>query len=308
LLNALAYKRLKFDKVTLYCDFLFQEGVEFAAEMLALSGIETVNPYSEFSSEDASDAEYYSRAAERLKRAASRPIQTYLYFEEWVEKYLPAFREAGLGQGDTVMFNVDFTYLGYTQLYGDNPEAMDLIADFSDILKLQFVHFKGPLGEHLKQEFTERAYQPSADNCYIYDTAAHASSAIDFAIKRGLNFYDWRDMMQAIRLVRTAGCSGQISYSLEHNNRKDLDLSVEQSQVVDGQLVDVTVFTVSLTGSSTYTTLNDFEWSNGTRDIPLQNRLNPKDCPFSEEYRRDSEASQRLAIEIVMSLFGVTVS
>jgi hypothetical protein len=307
LLNALAFKRLKYDKVTIFCAFEDQLGVEFEAERLALSGIETVNPYSDFSNEDASDTEYYTRVAESLKRAAARPIQNYLSSEEWVEKYLPAFREAGLGKGDTVMFNFAKTYLGFTQLYPDKPEALDLIADFSDIIKIDFVYFKGSLGQHLKQEFKERAYQPSASNCAVYDSAAHASTAIDLAIKRGLNFYDWSEMMRAIRLVRTAGCSGQISFSLEHNHMKDLDLSVEQSQVVDGQLVDVTVFTVSLTGSSTYTALNDFEWANGTPDIPLQSRLNPKDCPFPEEYRRDSEASQRLAVEIVMGLFGVTV-
>jgi hypothetical protein len=307
ILNALAYKRLKYDKVTVYCESMYQEGIEFVADKLASFGVEIVNPYAEFSTKDASDLEYYSRAAEDLKQASLRPVQTYLFAEDWVEKYLPAFREAGLGNGDIVIFNIDYTYLSYTELYGDNPEAMDLIADFGDILKIQFEYFKDELGEQLKQEFQKRAYLPTWDNCYIYDTAALASTAIDFAIKRGLDFYDWSEMIQAIRSVRLVGCSGHISFSSEHNNRKDLSLSVEQSQVVESQLVDVKVFTVSLVGSSTYTTLNGFEWDDGTPDIPRQNRLNKKDCPFPEEYRRDSDRSQRLALEIVMGLFGVTV-
>jgi hypothetical protein len=81
----------------------------------------------------------------------------------------------------------------------------------------------------------------------------------------------------------------------------------KQTQDLDRVRTDIRLFSISVSGSQTYTTYADFLWSDNTSDIPLQNRLNPIDCPFPEEYRRDSPVGLKFEASIVMALFGVTV-
>jgi hypothetical protein len=59
-------------------------------------------------------------------------------------------------------------------------------------------------------------------------------------------------------------------------------------------------------GQTPFTIQDDFQWTDLTADLPSQYRLNAKDCPFPEEYRRDSEKSQLLEARVVLSLFGVS--
>jgi hypothetical protein len=134
-----------------------------------------------------------------------------------------------------------------------------------------------------------------------------AVTAVDFMLRRGLNFYDWQETIKAVRSVRLLGCSGAITFSEDHNYRRDIDFAYYQSQDVEGgRLVDVKTSTTSLVGDSPFTIQGNFQWVDNTSDMPKQYRLNVKDCLFPEEYRIDSEKSQLLEARIVLSLFGIS--
>jgi hypothetical protein len=130
--------------------------------------------------------------------------------------------------------------------------------------------------------------------------------AFDFMIRRGLNFYDWKDVIFALRAARFVGCSGSISFGEDDNNRSSETFDNVQCRDIDGEIKEVKVLTTSVTGQS-YIPHTDFEWFDSTSTTPKQNRLNEKDCPFPEEYRQDSDESIDLTIALNWAVVGLCV-
>jgi hypothetical protein len=299
-------KRLKYTQVNFFAEQGLAPILNTSTTIMQQMGIEVVTP-PELRIFDLADPDFCKKAAKFLKESSIRPVLAYVYASNWIDCYLKTFDEVGLSEDDIVIISGFGTLSFYKGLAGEDPEKTKLVEKYGNVLNMIWDNYKGDFGSKLQEAFAKDNYNSDWVDCYIYDTAALALTALDFAIRRGLNFYDSSDMMKAVRSVRIQVCSGAIAYTFDYNSWKDLDMICKQTQDVDGVQTDVKVFSISLSGSSTYTTYADFLWSDDTSNIPLQNRLNPKDCPFPEEYRRDNQVSQQLEACIVMALFGVTV-
>jgi hypothetical protein len=303
---ALFVKRCKYTQVNFFVDQTLAPIMNISSVYMHQMGIEVITP-PELRIYDSADPDYCRKAAKYLKESNIRPLLAFIYAKDWFDCYLKAFEAVGLGEGDIIQISGNGGLSYYKAVAGEDQEKLELLEKFSDYLQIIWDHYKGEVGAKLQATSLKNHFNSDWVDCFVYDSAALALTAIDFTIRRGLNFYDPTDMMKAIRSVRVQGCTGAISFTLANNCRKDLDTICMQTQDVDEVPTDVKVFSVSVSGSSTYTTYADFLWSDDTSDIPPQSRLNPKDCPFPEEYRRDNEASQKLEVSIVMALFGVTV-
>jgi hypothetical protein len=97
-----------------------------------------------------------------------------------------------------------------------------------------------------------------------------------------------------------------INFSEDDNNRSSLDIDVSQFRETDGEVKQVKVLKTSISGQS-YFKYNDFEWFGSTSTTPKQNRLNEVDCPFPEEYVRDSDESIDLTIALNWAVVGLCV-
>mmetsp|Transcript_29135 Transcript_29135/g.52115 ORF Transcript_29135/g.52115 Transcript_29135/m.52115 type:complete len:458 (+) Transcript_29135:1822-3195(+) len=114
-------------------------------------------------------------------------------------------------------------------------------------------------------------------------------------------------MMQAMRSVRFYGGTGAISFSLDSANRKDIEMALYQTQEHQGKLADYKVISSSFSSSSHYLFYNPIIWADRSSLAPSLYKLNIKDCPFPEEYRRNSEKSQVFTDSIVLSIFAGSV-
>jgi hypothetical protein len=299
-------KRLKYTQVNFFAEQSIGPLHFYIDKFLKQIGIDVITP-PDLVFYNSTDPDICRKSAEFLKESNVRPVISSVYPNDWIDCYLKAFEQVGLGRDDIVMMTGYGSLSFYKAQARKDQEKLRLVEKFGNVLTMLWENYKGQLGADVKAAFDKDNFNTDWVDCFIYDTAALALTAVDFAVRRGLNFYDWSDMMHAIRSVRLLGCSGAISFTDDINTRKDLDTVCIQTQAVDGAETDVKVFSISVTGSSTYTTYADFLWADDTSEIPLQNRLNPKDCPFPEEYRRDSQVSLKLEASIVMALFGVTV-
>jgi hypothetical protein len=299
---ALVVKSLKYTEVNFFVDPYFINVKQSQAEAFEKAGVKVVTP-DELIHYDSTDPDYCTKAAEQVKHL--RPLINYVFPQNWISCYFPALHEAGFSGDDLVEFNPFGTFLMFDQLVQDaDKEAYkDLFRTVSQIV---WDPYKGDFGEKVRQKLDEQIPRIGWNDCFVYDTMAVAVTTVDFMLRRGLNFYDWQETIKAVRSVRLLGCSG-FTFSEDHDYRRDLDMSYFQAQDVGGgQLEEVKACTTSLVGETPYIIQGDFQWTDDTSDTPEQYRLNVKDCPFPEEYRRDSEKSQLLEARVVLSLFGVS--
>jgi hypothetical protein len=302
---ALLVKSLKYTEVNFFVDPHFLTVKQIQSQAFEMARVKVVTP-DELIHYDSTDPDYCTKAAEQVKKSRLRPLINYVFPQNWISCYFPALHEAGFSGDDLVEFNPFGTFLMFDQLVQDaDKEAYKDM--FRTISQIVWDPYKGDFGEKVRQKLDEQIPRIGWNDCFVYDTMAVAVTAVDFMLRRGLNFYDWQETMKAVRSVRLLGCSGAITFSEDHNFRRDLDISYFQAQDVGGgKLKEVKACTTSLAGEKPFVIQGDFQWTDNTSDTPEQYRLNVKDCPFPEEYRRDSEKSQLLEARIVLSLFGVS--
>jgi hypothetical protein len=253
------------------------------------------------------DPEFFSKAAQQVVEAEIRPIQASFYYMSEHVKFMEALEAAGVGPEDVVILTNSHKI---SQILAENPENTDLILKYApSYLTGDPAFFVGDLGADLEQEFFELWQTRRATDCYDYDQVKQAITAFDFAIRRGLNFYDWKDMDFAVRAVRFVGCSGFVTQSTEHNDRKDSTTHISHFQEDEqGVLKDVKVMEVAVTGSQYYYIRADVVWADGGNETPKQSLYTYKDCPFPEEYKQDSPKSSKRSAGIYFGLCGYAVA
>jgi hypothetical protein len=302
---ALLVKSLKYTAMNLFVDPYFPDVKKQQTAALESAGVTVVTP-DELIYYNSTDPDYCTKAAEQVKQSGLRPLMNYVFNHNWISCYFPALHKAGFSGDDLVHISLFGTFKMYDLLVKDEDKEAHKEM-FRTTLSANFEGYKGDFGEKVKQKLAKQIPNIFWNDCFVYDTMAVAVTAVDFMLRRGLNFYDWQETIQAVRSVRLLGCSGAITFSKDHNYRRDIDAAYLQTQDVGGgELEDIKACTTSFVGETPFTIIGNFQWFDDTSDMPKQYRLNVKYCPFPEEYRRDSEKSQLLEARIVLSLFGIS--
>jgi hypothetical protein len=127
------------------------------------------------------------------------------------------------------------------------------------------------------------------NDCASYDLGLTTVQTLDFAIRRGLNFYKTEEMIRAVRFSRFRGCTGDVQLGFNDNNRKDSMLSGYQVLMEDGEPNVHRVLDISIINSPTF---RDVVWYDNSNNTPNYERYTYKDCPFPEEWRLSLPYSQ----------------
>jgi hypothetical protein len=244
--------------------------------------------------------------AQAVKNSAIRPLGL-LMLPDMMLKFLEELYAAGLRAKDVVFLVMIVSMKNLEQL-ATTPEQVQVLDEFRpSYLFGDQTMFVGDIGQAFRTRVEKEFGSSDTQDCLNYDSMQQAIHALEFALRRGLDFYDSKAMSFAIRAVRFTGCSGAVQQSAEHNNRKDSMLTFAQSRIVEGNSTHVPVMTLSLSGSQTYYKLNDIVWYDGSSITPSIERYNYKDCPFPEEYREDSPEGKQRAMTMDFALAGFAV-
>jgi hypothetical protein len=248
------------------------------------------------------DPNFFKKAVELIVASEIRPCQLILIDTSEYIKLFEALDEAEVDPKNLVLF------ISYkvAVILDEHPDKTDLILKYAPACLTQIsASFVGDFGSVLKQKFLDAFNVNSPTDCFSYDLTKQAVLAIEFALRRGLDMYDWREMESAVRGVRFEGCSGVVTQSAEHNNRKDVMLDFTHYQENDeGVLQDVKVMSISLTGAQNYYQGAPVAWANGGTETPKVDWYTYKDCPFPEEYKQDSPNSSKRSAEIYFGFCG----
>lgn len=244
---------------------------------------------------------YANSLIDFIKNSEQRPI---LFIAEPadISETIVRLYDAGIRYDDVVLIG---TLVSFQEVILRTPaESLTKVLKFrSSWISIDFATYIGELGEYISAKVTEIYGAAYFSDCMSYDLVRHVALALDFAIRRGLNYNDWHDMIFALKSMRFVGCSGPIKFSSEDNNRISIDVDVSQARWIDGHEVDLKVLRTSLAGQSFFT-LADYEWYDGSNEVPRQSRLTYKGCPFPEEYRIESLGSQKLTAAINWGFVG----
>jgi hypothetical protein len=253
---------------------------------------------------DNEDPDYFTKAAQLVKDSKIRPILLLGQFVDYFG-FTKAFAEVGLEDEDMVILGQFVNYLD--MITNRDSEQIAVLSKYiKSYLFSFFSSYVGERGQQVEDRMEKEFGRGITLDCYTYDGVDLTVRAFDFMIKRGLDFYNWEDVMFALRATRYVGCTGMVSFSEEDNNRSSIDIDLSQFRETDGEVKQVKVLKTSVTGQSYYK-YSDFEWFGSTSTTPKQNRLNEKDCPFPEEYRQDSDQSIDLTIALNWAVVGLCV-
>jgi hypothetical protein len=297
-------RKLQYSQFTLIYNIVLGENAyKVAREFFERTGIEIINDESLILI-DYSDPEYFTKVAQFLKESELRPVILIADTKDFF-MLTSAFEQAGLKDEDLV---ISAWMTGYLDIINDSSaDEIEVINKYlKSFLFSDYATYVGTAGQLLKDKILSAFGVVASQDCFSYDMTQHTVLAFEFMIKRGLDFYDWKDVIFALRTIRFNGCTGRIQFSEDDNNRSSIDFDHTQCRSVDGKIEEVKVLRTSLTGNS-YFKYNDFEWFDSTSKTPKQTRLNQKDCPFPEEYRQDSDQSIDLTIALNWAAVGLCV-
>jgi hypothetical protein len=237
------------------------------------------------------DPNFFKKAVELIVASEIRPCSVSLASQSEFVKLFEALDEAEVDPKNVVLVMP----IPSAVLLESHPDKADLILKYAPTCLTQSVaSFVGDLGQALKKKFLETFNVNNPRDCYNYDLTKQAVLAIEFALRRGLDIYNWKEMESAVRGVRFEGCSGMVTQSAEHNNRKDVMLVFTHYQENDeGVLQDVKVMSIALTGAQRYYQGAPVAWANGGTETPKVDWYTYKDCPFPEEFKQDSPKSSK---------------
>jgi hypothetical protein len=300
-ITVLFYKFLRYSKANLFADSrLGKEGIDDLVLPIKAGGIDYQNIDQLIGFDD------LKSAAQTVKNTTLRPLSM-LMLADMSLKFLEELYTAGVRAKDVVLFGTVVRMTNIDQL-ATTPEQVQVLDEFRpSYLSAEQSLYVGNIGQAFKAKVEKEFGSSETQDCLNYDSVQQAILALEFALRRGLDFYDSKAMSFAIRSVRFTGCSGAVQQATEHNNRKDAMLTFSQFRKEEGDSTVVPIITVSISGSRTYYLLDDFEWYDGSSDIPMVERLNYKDCPFPEEYREDSPEGKQRAMTVDFAIAGFAV-
>jgi hypothetical protein len=289
--------------LTYYNPNFGDNGYNALLDFFRKTGIQIVNPESTIKI-DETDPGYYKTQAQFIKESGLRPIMLLPIFEQF-KKFHLEFEKVGLKDEDMVIVALTNRCLDILNHLDDEDDAIFLKYIKSYVFS-DYTTYSGEFVGEFQQRMKDNFGIATSQDCISYDLGTLAVKTLDFMIIRGLDFYDWKDTMFAMRGIRFSGCTGRIQFSSDDNNRSSLDYDHTQCRVTYGKVDEVKIFRTSITGQS-YFTYSDFVWFDDTSTIPKQNRLNEVDCPFPEEYRQDSDQSTDLTIALNWAVVGLCV-
>lgn len=293
---------LHFDKESMFVDASF--GVDAIVEIrarLEQYNIEVVTK-PELSPMNFTDPTYADKFAKSVESSLIRPLEI-LGLRSTVLRAVCELYDVGLRAKDLILI-LPFLSYGLVYALASEEEAVKVLEFVPSVINMQFASFVSEYGESLIPRFAKAYGSTYSADCYTYDLTKLSIIALDFALKRGLDFYDWKDIIFSLRSVKVQGCTGGIYFSEENNDRKSIDVDLSQPRMVDGQMDEFKVMKLSLTGQM-YTLYSDFLWYDGSSVTPNIDRLTYQDCPFPEEYRTDAVDSQHLTAWISFALAGL---
>mmetsp|Transcript_7393 Transcript_7393/g.13782 ORF Transcript_7393/g.13782 Transcript_7393/m.13782 type:complete len:799 (-) Transcript_7393:458-2854(-) len=253
------------------------------------------------------DPTYFPKLAQNVKDTLIRPMSI-LGLDSDAGKVMAALYDAGLRAKD-VIFNLPF--IDFKQvLAAVSEKETDKIMEFQpSVMEIHYASFVSDYGIDLKLKLQQKFGEVYSSDCYAYDITAVSITALDSAIKRGVNWNDWEEMMRILRQLGLQGCSGYIHFSVENNDRTSIDMDFIQPRLQEGMIRSVQVVRTSVVGQF-YNRYDDFQWYDGSSTTPSVYRLTYKDCPFPEEFKIDSKDSQYLTawISFAAASFASIVS
>jgi hypothetical protein len=301
-------KYLKFDRIQFFASTAYGPTfADFISASFREVNIEVVTPR-EFQELDYfnPDPNFFEKTAELIVASKIRPCHLILASTSDYVKFFEALDEAAVDPKNVVLL-ISFQV---AVLLESHPDKADLILKYTPACLTQnMASFVGDFGQTLKKQFLETFNVNDYKDCYNYDLTKQAVLAIEFALRRGLDMYDWKEMESAVRGVRFEGCSGMVTQSAEHNNRKDVMLDFLHYQENDeGVLQDVKVMSIALTGAQNYYQGAPVAWAGGATETPKVDWYTYKDCPFPEEYKQDSPKSSKRSAGIYFGFCGYAVA
>lgn len=279
--------------------------LSYAELTLKNRGITFTNP-KDLRSLNFTDEAYTQQLVTFVKESEIRPI-LFIAAPADIVKLLLYFAAEGINSKEVVMVGA---LVSFQELILRTSETeLDKVLKFkSSWISLDFATYIDQKGDLVRQRVVELFGLAYFSDCMSYDLANNAALALDFALKRGLNINNWKEMVFALKAIRFVGCSGPIKFSSEDNNRISIDIDISQARQLGDVVDDVKILRTSLTGQQNFYFYSTFEWYNNSPTPPKQNRLTYEDCPFPEEYRSNCVISQKLTAAINWSLVGVAFS
>jgi hypothetical protein len=302
---ALLGKLQKYSKTMVFYEPSFGEKTfQVVLDYHKLLNIEIINRDDDLMNINQYDPDYFNKAAQYVKNSEIRPASFIIQSLDYIN-FAEAFDKAGLKDEDLVISGITQTYNSIINHTNEGQKAA-MQKFMRSFLFSDFSTYMGDDGLKLQERLENRFEFATNSDCFDYDAGTLIVLAFDFMIRRGLDFYDWEEMMFALRNIHFFGCSGAIQFTKDNNNRSSIGMDHSQPREIDGVIKDVKVLRTSVTGQSYYK-YTDIEWFDGTSKTPLQNKLNELNCPFPEEYRQDSDKSTDLTIALNWAVVGLCV-
>jgi hypothetical protein len=135
---------------------------------------------------------------------------------------LTALYDVGLRREDVVVMG-SFLVFDFVLLETPDEDKFKILEFKTSWVGCDMALYIGEVGVKLKKTFMAALGYANYSECFSYDLAHIVTNALDFAIKRGLNFFNWEEMIFAMRSQRMVGCSGTTIFSSEDNDRLNND-------------------------------------------------------------------------------------
>jgi hypothetical protein len=294
---SLMFKRLKYDTINFFISKDIEEDVlQFFKDI----NIKLVTPLDLYII-DTADTARIKRGAQFVKDSMIRPVLISGFPREAV-LMLTALHDVGVRREDVVVFGHMLVF-DFVLLNTPDEDKFKILEFETSWVGCDWALYIGEAGARLKQTFMADLGYANYSECFSYDLAHLVTNAIDFAIKRGLDFFNWEEMIFAMRSQKLVGCSGTTIFSNENNDRLNNDFYLAQVRQEDGKYFETPVLITSTAGQA-YLPIEDFVWYDSSNNTPRQSRLTYKSCPFPEEYRVESYDSQLLTVWINWGLVG----
>lgn len=296
---------LNYDEILFLISLSIEEtSVEISINNFTNKGIKVVNP-EKFRYLMIEDSEYMALLAEYIKSTELRPLILFSPAKD-NSVLMRALYDVGLRREDLMIITIFTTFQEIID-YATTLEEKAKIEEFRTCtISLAITSFLGSHGEQLLKEYKLKYDSVYFTDCLNYDLVNQVVLALNFTLRRGLNIFDWEQLITAMKEVRFTGCSGGVRFSKENNDRVNIDMDSTQAKEVNGKLEQVKVLRTSLTGQNFFWD-GSFEWPDGTSTPPKQFRLNYEDCPFAEEHRRNSPKGGNIAAAVDWTIVGLTI-
>mmetsp|Transcript_6580 Transcript_6580/g.11566 ORF Transcript_6580/g.11566 Transcript_6580/m.11566 type:complete len:650 (+) Transcript_6580:1195-3144(+) len=244
--------------------------------------------------------DYFKEACKVIQASNIRPVVIFLTNND-ARDFLLACYDLGLRKQDAIFISITSDLSTLTS--GMKADIVRKLTEFQQaFLGLYPAYLLNGYEEKLMEAFSNYYYT----DCLNYDSGLGTVGALEFSLKRGLNWHDPDQLMFAIRNQKFKGCSGDIQLGFNDNNRKDSMLSLYQVLYDIDPYRFIKVLDISVINSPSFTIYNEVIWYDGTTNVPKYGRYTYDGCPFPSEKKHDDPDSQLMTAYIMLGFFFAT--